>query len=412
MGQPDLAAVRQQLEFYFSDSNLPRDKFLLSKTEENEGGYVDISLLNSFKRMKCLNLSLEHIVSAVQQSKLLALDDSKCKIRRVTPLPSTSLFSSRSVFVKGWVPGSEEPSLEEVMKLFAPYGNVLAVRIRRWNDDEGTHFKGSAFVEMESAEAVERVVAEKYPIKVKDKDGKEIQNDLQVIAVDEYFEEKSKIRQARVEKYKAKRAEFAKKKKGEQGDVVKNEEKKEEEIDEQKAENGGGLLKNENVWKDKIVESAKDDEAKQKEEEKKEKDVKNVMTRGLVIQFSGMADGTSREDIREAFEGYGEIDYINFHRGAVEGHVRFKDVESVRNVLKNGAEADIKVGGQKCEFSLLEGDAEVAYWEEVWESKERRKSNDRGKKRGREFSRGGRGGRGGKRFKGGGRGRGGGYGRR
>jgi hypothetical protein len=29
--------VLRQVEFYFSDSNLPRDKFLRAKTEENEG---------------------------------------------------------------------------------------------------------------------------------------------------------------------------------------------------------------------------------------------------------------------------------------------------------------------------------------------------------------------------------------
>ena len=35
-----LAKVGAQLEFYFSDSNLPRDRFLREAVEENEGGFV------------------------------------------------------------------------------------------------------------------------------------------------------------------------------------------------------------------------------------------------------------------------------------------------------------------------------------------------------------------------------------
>ena len=39
-----------QVEFYFSDSNLPRDKFLLEKVAETEEGWVDIALISIFSR--------------------------------------------------------------------------------------------------------------------------------------------------------------------------------------------------------------------------------------------------------------------------------------------------------------------------------------------------------------------------
>lgn len=38
-----------QIEFYFSDSNLPRDKFLSERVAADPEGYVDIALLCIFQ---------------------------------------------------------------------------------------------------------------------------------------------------------------------------------------------------------------------------------------------------------------------------------------------------------------------------------------------------------------------------
>lgn len=46
--------LSNQVEFYFSDSNLPRDKFLNEKVAADPEGYVDIALLCTFSRMKAL----------------------------------------------------------------------------------------------------------------------------------------------------------------------------------------------------------------------------------------------------------------------------------------------------------------------------------------------------------------------
>ncbi len=42
----------KQIEFYFSDSNLPRDKFMLEHVRQNAEGYVDIGLIATFARMR------------------------------------------------------------------------------------------------------------------------------------------------------------------------------------------------------------------------------------------------------------------------------------------------------------------------------------------------------------------------
>lgn len=42
----------KQVEFYFSDSNLPRDKFMLEHVRANAEGFVDVALIATFARMR------------------------------------------------------------------------------------------------------------------------------------------------------------------------------------------------------------------------------------------------------------------------------------------------------------------------------------------------------------------------
>ncbi|MEM7230123.1 MAG: hypothetical protein AAF432_15050, partial [Planctomycetota bacterium] len=149
----------KQVEYYFSDSNLPRDKFLRAKTEEDPQGFVPISVLLTFNRLKALDATEKSIADALRSSSLLSLNEQATSVRRISPLPEKSLFKTRAVFAKGWTAGGPEPSIEDINKLFSPSGSVLSVQIRRWKGDDGNlHFKGSIFVEMDFSEAAERVV--------------------------------------------------------------------------------------------------------------------------------------------------------------------------------------------------------------------------------------------------------------
>jgi lupus La protein len=73
-----------QVEFYFSDSNLPRDKFLLGKVGGEANNPVDISLVHGFARMKHFQ-PYEAVVAALKESQLLEVIDDKA-IRRKVPL--------------------------------------------------------------------------------------------------------------------------------------------------------------------------------------------------------------------------------------------------------------------------------------------------------------------------------------
>merc|ERR1712203_728708 len=46
--------ITQQVEFYFSDANITKDKFLLKHVKRNKEGFVSLKLISSFKRVKHL----------------------------------------------------------------------------------------------------------------------------------------------------------------------------------------------------------------------------------------------------------------------------------------------------------------------------------------------------------------------
>ncbi|KIX96239.1 uncharacterized protein Z520_08017 [Fonsecaea multimorphosa CBS 102226] len=149
----DPVAIRKQVEFYFSDSNLPKDKFLFAQTGGVENKPVDLREIHKFKRMRRFQ-PFEAIVEALRESKTLELTDDDTHVRRKDPLPEnffeavTQAADPRTVYVKGF--GEENANTQfDIEAFFDPYGPTRAVRLRR-NDEK--FFKGSVFVEFETEE--------------------------------------------------------------------------------------------------------------------------------------------------------------------------------------------------------------------------------------------------------------------
>ncbi|KAI9683396.1 MAG: hypothetical protein M1829_005468 [Trizodia sp. TS-e1964] len=144
----DPEEIRKQVEFYFSDSNLPLDRFLFSQVGGSLNKPVKIGTIHRFKRMVRFQ-PFEAIVDALKESKLLEVVDGDC-VRRRVPIKDEAKLEvwedrtiSRSIYAKGF--GDETPSTQfDIEALFAAYGPTNSIRLRR------THqklFKGSVFVE-------------------------------------------------------------------------------------------------------------------------------------------------------------------------------------------------------------------------------------------------------------------------
>ena len=184
-----------QVEFYFSDSNLPMDKFLLKTVGGSKNLPVPLTTLHNFKRMRHFQ-PFEAIVEAMKESDFLELveeDAQPPSVRRKEPLPEAlnegpdpdaiRIFEDkampRSVYVKGF--GEEQRSTQfDIEAFFEPYGPVKAVRLRRSND---MMFKGSVFVEFASPALQERFIALDPKPKYQDKD-------LQIMSKKQYCDQK------------------------------------------------------------------------------------------------------------------------------------------------------------------------------------------------------------------------------
>lgn len=105
---PDLdAKLVKQIEYYFSDSNFRHDKFLRAKAAEDSDGYVALTVLLTFNRVKAMTGDVEVIAKALEASTTLELSSDRTSVRRTAPLPEEDNSQQRSVYVVSRVAGAE-----------------------------------------------------------------------------------------------------------------------------------------------------------------------------------------------------------------------------------------------------------------------------------------------------------------
>lgn len=320
--------IKQQLEFYFSNSNLPRDKFLRALAAQSEEGYVAISELLKFEKLKKLTEDPVIVVEAIKGSELIAANSEGTHIKRTTPLPEVDTSNERTIYAKGWKSGT---SIETIKDILSKFGEVLSVRIRKTKDKK--NLKDSVFVEFATPEGVKAAL--EGPITV---------DDAVILTKmrQTYLDEKKEL----IAKAKAEKAEKA-----------------------EKTENN----------------NSKSGKGKRKETEEKEE---KERVKGVLLSFKNIGGGVTREILKEIFEPYGTVAYVDFSQNEPEGVIRFDDPEVCKKALEGVESSKKEIGNQIPTLSILKDSDEVAYWEKVAEKQQERRSKSRS---------GGRGGRGGKR---------------
>ncbi|XAR72460.1 hypothetical protein NMG60_11019102 [Bertholletia excelsa] len=159
--------IIKQVEYYFSDENLPTDKFLMKHVTKNEG-FVPIAIIASFRKMKKLTQDRSLIVAALQQSTLLVVSPNGKKVRRLHPLPLSEAKDTKlcTVLVENL---PEDHSAENIQRIFSVAGNILNICIRDPNAarepkkrtiaEKLLSGKLHAIVEYDAMEAAEKAVA-------------------------------------------------------------------------------------------------------------------------------------------------------------------------------------------------------------------------------------------------------------
>ncbi|KAK3557686.1 hypothetical protein QTP70_033731 [Hemibagrus guttatus] len=337
--------VAEQIEYYFGDHNLPRDKFLKEQIQLDDG-WVTLETMLKFNRLKNLTSDPAVIVESLRKSKtgLLEVSEDQTKIRRnlSKPLPEYTeeykdALKHKSIYMKGF---PLDTTLDDIKDWLADKGHVENIQMRKGPQKT---FKGSIFAVLESDEAAKAFVARDD---VKQFKG----NDMIVLIKDEYFAKKAEER-------KQGRADAKAKAKSEK-------------------------------------------EEKQKQAEKEE--MKSLEEqRGCVLKFSGELDHVSREDFHKIFAEHAQIKWIDFTRGAKEGTILFRSdaKEALQKAQEAAGGSELKIKDKDVKWEVLEGEGELEVLKKILESQQEslnKRKGGRGGHRGRGRGRGGRRDRGGR----------------
>lgn len=88
-------AILKQVEYYFSDTNLKKDKFFHDLISKNETGYLGIDILLKCNKLKAMTQSPEEVANAVALSGELELSPDRTSVRRVDNRPLPTLGASQ-----------------------------------------------------------------------------------------------------------------------------------------------------------------------------------------------------------------------------------------------------------------------------------------------------------------------------
>jgi len=147
------AQIIKQVEYYFGDANLARDKFL-SEEITKDNGWVTLELLLKFKRMQILTTDPEVVCAALDQSDegLIEISEDRLKLRRhpERPLPEQNEETrkeciTRTAYVKGF---PLETEMADLIEFFDNHEKVVNIVMRKYMDKPTKLyvFKGSVFV--------------------------------------------------------------------------------------------------------------------------------------------------------------------------------------------------------------------------------------------------------------------------
>jgi len=162
------AKIVRQIEHYFGDYNLPRDKFL-KETIKTDDGWVPMETMLNFQRLAALSTDSKVIMDALKKggSGLMEVDEDNQKIRRCPTVPLPEWNDARreelmesTVYVKGF---NKDSTFEDLLTFFMRFPNVLNVNYRKYKDfldpDCKEGFKGSVFVVFKDKESAQKFMS-------------------------------------------------------------------------------------------------------------------------------------------------------------------------------------------------------------------------------------------------------------
>ncbi|XP_059645411.1 la protein 1 [Cornus florida] len=440
--------VIRQVEFYFSDSNLPRDNFLRKTISENEDGLISLALICSFTRMRShLNLKdvkpeevSEDMVKAVAEtlrtSSFLKVSEDGKKIGRATELQKPEeVIEQLDVRTIAASPLEYDVKLEDVESFFGQCAKVNSVRLPRHVTDKRV-FCGTALIEFSAEEDAKKVLEQSLvyagvELELKPKKDFDEERAKQAEEVEKsrpQFDSNHKNRSNPEENYpKGLIVAFKLKSTSTGGSAEHNGSNKPASDNSDVRKTDGEPDFTVSVTEgaeDKVPENSKDDEnpgscieeseVKLNEETeldsegKETEDGENSLDSPVQMDendgnggkksaavYKEDKDVVLREDLKGVFQKFGTVKYIDFRMGEDSGYIRFEEpgaVQKARTAAALAEEGGLVVKNYIATLDPVTGDAEREYWSVLRGSQDKRKENwsNRGRGGGRGGQRGGR----------------------
>ncbi|XP_076659291.1 la autoantigen-like [Halictus rubicundus] len=307
-----LTKIKNQVEFYFGDVNMQRDKFLIDQTKLDDG-WVPLTIMFNFKMLASMSKDADVVLKALESSELIEVSEDKKKIRRSKnhPLPVYNeeyrkAQEARTAYVKGFP--LHDTNIEKLKNFFSAYEPFENIIMRKYNDaDKKLRFKGSIFVQFKTLEDAKAFMARKS-LKYGD-------TELIIKWSADYSAEKAKEKEDRRQKRS-----------------------------EQKAKkNDSGKEKND-------------------EESGEENEKESSLPKGCVIHFSDVPEKCTREDIKERLgELQANIAFVDFKIGDKEGWVRLQGENSAKVVVDKMKDNKVLIHNKEVACRILEGEEEAKY---------------------------------------------------